>query len=339
MQSLPEPIAARLRKQIQNMKATVIIPTFDHGALITFAIQSVLMQTFSSFELFVIGDGAPEETKTLVRSFENQDDRVRFFDHEKGARNGEVYRHAALQEASGDFVAYLSDDDLYLPNHLEVLAKALTHYEFVNVRTFDIRADGSIWPFPVDLARTFYRYLFDCGHNRIPLSMAGHTMELYRRLPFGWRTTPRPIFTDLYMWQQILGSTESIASLPDISVLHFSSPERKGFTQETRYQELSEYFEQLSNKEDCQRLVANIDFSLSQSAVEIDEHYFNFLQSKDAEIESLKVQLHNGLTDAQAHFAALERHFSAVTSPPRLGRLGRILRQFGLATMETDKPN
>jgi hypothetical protein len=42
------------------------------------------------------------------------------------------------------------------------------------------------------------------GSNFLPLSSVGHSLAAYRALLFGWRTTPRGIWTDLYMWQQFL---------------------------------------------------------------------------------------------------------------------------------------
>ena len=47
------------------------------------------------------------------------DPRVRWFDNPKGPRHGELHRHAALQEARGEIVCYLCDDDLWLPDHVE----------------------------------------------------------------------------------------------------------------------------------------------------------------------------------------------------------------------------
>jgi GalNAc5-diNAcBac-PP-undecaprenol beta-1,3-glucosyltransferase len=306
------------------MKVTVLIPTFDHCELVRYPIESVLNQTHQDFELFVIGDGAPELTQEIVESYAGHDSRITYFNNPKGERNGELHRHAALSKATGDAVAYLSDDDLYLPNHLSLIVDALKTSEFVHTRTFDIRADGTLWPFPITFSRPFYRELLLSGHNRIPLSMGAHTMELYRRLPYGWRTTPRPIYTDLYMWQQILAATESVRSLEDISVLHFSSPERKMCTQEERVLELRSYAEIIADTDRHNRLVESFEQQLQGLVYQIDEYYLQRLSSKDSEISELKAQWHIRMAEAQSNFVDLERHLALLTSG-KIYRWGAVL--------------
>jgi hypothetical protein len=65
---------------------------------------------------------------------------------------------------------------------------------------------------------------------------------MYRRLPFGWRTTPAGVWTDLYMWQQFLaqpGCRSVSAARP--TALTFPSPPRRGWTVEWRLAELEHW--------------------------------------------------------------------------------------------------
>ncbi len=80
------------------------------------------------------------------------------------------------------------------------------------------------------------------GSNFIPLPCGAHTLELYHRLPHGWRTTPAGTHTDLYMWQQIL-SVEGVrlASGEEATVLHFPSSLRGDRTMEERLDELARW--------------------------------------------------------------------------------------------------
>src|SRR5262245_53977918 len=102
-------------------RATVLIPTFDHADTILRAIASVRQQSEPDFELFVVGDGAPQRTRDIMAGLCAEDRRIRFFDNTKGEANGERHRHAALQQAQGEIVCYLGDDDLWLPHHLAVM--------------------------------------------------------------------------------------------------------------------------------------------------------------------------------------------------------------------------
>ena len=94
-------------------RATVVIPTFDHGPLLGLAVDSALRQSVP-VEVFIVGDGVPEAHKAFIRDLTAGDARVRFFDHPKSPGRGEAYRHAALAQARGEIVCYLCDRDLWL---------------------------------------------------------------------------------------------------------------------------------------------------------------------------------------------------------------------------------
>jgi glycosyltransferase involved in cell wall biosynthesis len=222
-----------------SVRATVLIPTHDHGPTLNSSIPTALDQTVSDIEVFVIGDGVPDVTRSIVRELARTDDRVRFFDHPKGQRHGETYRHTALQEARGDIVCYLSDDDLWLPDHVESLLELLAEADFAHACPTRLEDDGSLWIYPGDLAIPYWRSEVLAGRNFIPLSMGAHTMDMYRRLPLGWRTTPRGTPTDLYMWQQFLSDPSCRAvsgSRP--TVLNFPASLRPQATAAERAEEL-----------------------------------------------------------------------------------------------------
>lgn len=202
------------------MKATVILPTTtDRGPLLHYSIGSILEQSLEELEILVIGDGISEETRRIILKLREQDDRIRLFDHPKHPRRGEVYRHAALQEARGEIVTYLCDRDLMLPNHLQCLYDHLQHYDFVSVNHFDVSREQRI-----SLGAKYHGYgrITDMTDPEVTLgahklSSIGHTLAAYRRLPEGWRTTPNDQATDRYMWRQFLES-------PDLRVFHDPYP-------------------------------------------------------------------------------------------------------------------
>jgi glycosyltransferase involved in cell wall biosynthesis len=186
--------------------ATVLIPTHQHPETLHHAAKSVLEQTVHDLELFIIGDGVGDDTRIVVGELSRIDHRVKFFDFPKGPRMGEAHRHKALQEAKGRFVAYLGDDDCWMPNHLDALGALLDDADFGHTIHVAIDPDGQIVALPADLENPAIRTrmlkeLFNC----FGITCAGHTMTAYRRLPYGWRTTPPDFpWTDLYMWRQFL---------------------------------------------------------------------------------------------------------------------------------------
>jgi hypothetical protein len=225
------------------MRATVVVPTFDHGATLERSVPTALAQTVSDIEVFVVGDGVPEVTRDIMARFMAEDRRVRFFDNPKGPGNGEVHRAAALREARGRIVAYLSDDDLWMPEHLEELDALLADADFAHAYPIRIEPDGTIADWNVDLSLGWYRRaMLEGGTNFVPLACGGHTLDLYRRLPHGWRARPEGMWSDLYMWQQIL-SVPGIRAVSGTrpTVLHLPSSLRLGWPVERRLQELDRW--------------------------------------------------------------------------------------------------
>lgn len=227
--------------------ATVVIPTFDHGPLLRHAVRSALGQNVDDLELFIVGDGVPPVTREIVAKF-GADRRVRFFDHPKHPSRGETHRHAALQAARGEIVCYLSDDDLWLPDHVATMHRLLVDADFANTLPLRIDAAGAFGFYVVDLALSADRELLLKGTNRVPLSCAAHTLAAYRALPHGWRTTPRGTATDLSMWQQFLAEpTCRAVSGTRPTVLNFPSPLRADWTDAARLAELAWWSERIAN--------------------------------------------------------------------------------------------
>lgn len=95
---------------------SVIIPTHNRADMLRRAIQSVLGQTYQNFELIVVSDGSQDNTGEVVESF--KDPRVRLLKHEL-ARGSSVARNTGLRASSGEYIAFLDDDDEWMPTKLE----------------------------------------------------------------------------------------------------------------------------------------------------------------------------------------------------------------------------
>lgn len=218
--------------------ATILVPTHDHGPLLRFSLGSVLAQTIADIEVFVVGDGVPDVTREIVGEIAARDARVRFFDNPKGPRHGEIHRHAALQEATGKVVLYLSDDDLWLPEHVDTMLAALADLDLASAVSLKTSPNGRFTVRIHDPGR--HRGALLGGGRGIPLSCAGHSRAAYEGLPHGWRTTPPGISTDKYMWQQFLADPECRAgSALRLTVVSLGSPSRAGMTLDERLSEMA----------------------------------------------------------------------------------------------------
>jgi glycosyltransferase involved in cell wall biosynthesis len=227
---------------------TIILPTTsDRAATLGPVLRHVQMQSVADWEMFIIGDGVHDETRALVQRWCRDDPRMRFFDHPKDVRRGETYRHAALAEARGRNVAYLCDRDLWLYDHLETLSSALDGADFAHTQRLTIHPDGRYdYQLDVDLGRSAQRRGFHRRGLPVGMSTVAHSLDSYRRLPFGWRTTPVGTKTDRYMWEQFLSQDDCMgrsSSWP--TVLYFNRGDHPGWPSEARGEELERWNQRL----------------------------------------------------------------------------------------------
>ena len=103
-------------------RVSVVIATHNRAGLLPRAVASVLAQTWTDFELLIVDDGSTDGTPGAVARF--ADDRIRSFRH---ARNGGQSKalNTGIGHARGDYVAFLDDDDEWLPGKLAAQAALL----------------------------------------------------------------------------------------------------------------------------------------------------------------------------------------------------------------------
>jgi glycosyltransferase involved in cell wall biosynthesis len=222
---------------------SVLIPTHSHGPLLAYAVRSALRQDVAALEVLIVGDGPTPATRECAQALAAAEERVRYFEFAKGPRHGEIHRHRVLTEhARGDVVLYLSDDDLWLPDHAAHMLELLAGAEFAHALSCWFKADGSADATVIDLADPPHRAAVLAGDKTPSLSVGGHTMDAYRRLPEGWRTTPEGIHTDSWMWRQFLAEVwVRAASGTRPTVIHLPAAGRPGWSEERRIEEIARY--------------------------------------------------------------------------------------------------
>lgn len=234
-------------------RVTVLIPTHDHARLLPYALRSAMRQNLRDIEIFVVGDGAGEATRDAVASLADGDSRIRYFDLPKGERHGEANRHIALQEAQGQVVAYLCDDDLWRSDHLDNVVAGLAQADFVHTLHTGVLPNGEMHVFAADLALSHVPLaMLTQKKNFFGPTVVAHTMASYRALPFGWRPAPADVWTDLHMWRQFLAQPNiRLRTLPVCDTLHFASPLRSDMTQSEREAEIASAFARLIDGDGC----------------------------------------------------------------------------------------
>jgi len=96
-------------------QVSVIIPTYNRAWIIEEAIDSVLAQDYTEFELIVVDDGSTDHTSDVLDSYRNV---IKVFPQKN--KGVSAARNRGIAEASGKFIAFLDSDDLWLPQKLTV---------------------------------------------------------------------------------------------------------------------------------------------------------------------------------------------------------------------------
>ena len=116
-----------------GMKFSVTIPAYK-SQFLQKAIESVVSQTYSDWELVVVDDCSPEDLKNIVAPFLN-DKRISYYRNEKncGAVNVVDNWNICLSHCTGDYVICMGDDDRLLPCCLEEYGKLIEKHPALNV--------------------------------------------------------------------------------------------------------------------------------------------------------------------------------------------------------------
>lgn len=124
-----------------QVKVSVVIPTFNRVATIQRAIDSVLSQTFTNFELIVVDDGSTDETAEIVS--QNHDQRIIFI-RSSVNQGSAATRNIGVSKSSGDILCFLDSDDVWLCTFLERVVDKLENSPDVGF-VYTLALNGPLW--------------------------------------------------------------------------------------------------------------------------------------------------------------------------------------------------
>lgn len=108
---------------------SVIIPLFNKEKFIAKTIESLLLQTFDDFEILIINDGSTDKSEEKVKEF--KDSRIRYFYKEN--KGVSAARNFGIENAVGNFVAFLDSDDYWFPHFLEEINTIISDFSSYSI--------------------------------------------------------------------------------------------------------------------------------------------------------------------------------------------------------------
>lgn len=95
-------------------KISVVMITYNHEKFIAEAIDSILSQTYSDFELIIVDDGSSDKTMKIIQEYD--DSRIIILEQKNSGPS--IALNAGINKSCGEFIAFMSGDDVSLPNRL-----------------------------------------------------------------------------------------------------------------------------------------------------------------------------------------------------------------------------
>lgn len=100
---------------MSSLKVSIVVPVYNKAPYMRRALDSIAAQTFSDFEVIVVDDGSTDDGPSIVAKYD--DSRVRLV-RQPNAGPGAA-RNTGIEQAPGEFIAFLDADDEWLPTYLE----------------------------------------------------------------------------------------------------------------------------------------------------------------------------------------------------------------------------
>jgi len=104
-------------KQTQNIKISIITPAYNAERFIGEAIESVLAQSYSNWEMIITDDCSSDQTIEIIKSYQQTDERIKLIQLAENSGSA-IARNTSMDHASGSFLAFLDSDDQWLPDKL-----------------------------------------------------------------------------------------------------------------------------------------------------------------------------------------------------------------------------
>lgn len=221
---------------------TVIIPTYNWSTVLPFSIGSVLRQTFTDFEVLVVGDGCTDDSQAVVESI--QDERVKWINLPSNSGHQSQPNNEGLKHARGEIIAYIGHDDLWLPHHLQCLTGEIANgsdlaYGIAGLVKVEGSSDVSIL-FPLKYESGLW----------IPPTVVAHRRMLTETLG-GWRNYKElTVDPEVDLWQRAFDANYKLTLVSRLSAIKFPAAYRRDAYKKRSAVEQSHWTQRIMNEPD-----------------------------------------------------------------------------------------
>lgn len=194
---------------------SILLPTYNGEKYIKESIDSILSQTFKDFELLIGFNGTTDSSKQIVSEY--NDPRIRVFYYNDKGKSKTLNR--LLKESLYDWIAIQDDDDIWIPNKLEVQMKYTQDHDIIGTHINYIDEYGNITGTPNLLSDHYdITRLSLNGNNQV-----ANTSAIFKKcdanLVGGWNENFDGI-EDFDFWLKLIRRGKKFINIPEKLVLH-----------------------------------------------------------------------------------------------------------------------
>lgn len=194
---------------------SIIVPVYNAKNYIQAAVNSILTQTYATFELILVNDGSTDGSWELLQEIKNTDSRINIFTQEnKGVT---AARKLGWQHARGEYVTFLDADDILLDDALEILIKNAQMGDFDIVNASFTSTTGRNWQHKTlgELSKTAYLKSLIFGDTYGVLYAAIYKKELFNTTTFSFDKSIK-IGEDVLMNIELCSRANAIKNIKDV---------------------------------------------------------------------------------------------------------------------------
>ena len=114
-----------------NPLVSIVIPVYNGTNYVAEAIESALNQTYKNIEIIVVNDGSKDKTENIAKSY---GDKIRYYYKDNGGVASAL--NLGIKEAKGEYISWLSHDDIYYPNKIERQIEELKNIDDKNTMIY-----------------------------------------------------------------------------------------------------------------------------------------------------------------------------------------------------------
>lgn len=150
-------------------RVSVLIPTYNYGRFLSAALDSVFAQTYTDYEVIILDDGSTDNTAQVAAAYPQ----AKYIYQENAGIA--AARNRLLEEARGEFIAFLDADDMWLPEKLEKQVAHLDEHPdcsivFTAVENFSERAQENLTKRELQLMKVELPYILPTACMRVELA-------------------------------------------------------------------------------------------------------------------------------------------------------------------------